>query len=148
MKTIEKIIEARKEIWDKQPDELTEILKRRDMNMPAGNIIYGEACTRECCEMIWNFEGGMRSGKISERTAKQFLPVFFKHFSVDMHPFYNLKICASLLDSMAEEVPSLTLDEILQTLDEFRVYLDRLNLWIDLYVPWQAANEELRKLNF
>ncbi len=142
--TLEKLIAIRKNVWDEQPYYITEYLKSKEGNHPAAGILYGEARTRLCAECLWYYEVAMTEDKISVESAHEWFPVYLNHFArlIDMTGY--LHETASIIREIAETVKIAEKAEIIDLSRELRIYLTRICLWIDLYIPWQAANAEIR----
>lgn len=142
--TLEKLIATRKHIWDTQPDFITEFLKTKEFNQPAGGILYGESRSRLCAECLWYYEVAMTEDKISVESAHEWFPVYLNHFAkaIDMTGYLHDPAC--LIYEIAETVKTAEKTEIIDLSRELRIYLTRICLWIDLYIPWQAANAEIR----
>lgn len=144
MRTVDKIKAARESIWLQVPPEVNKILKRRDLNHPAGNLLFAESCTRDYAELIWVFREQIVNDKFSDQAARKPLQIILENLSLNLGGFYMLKEGASLVDEVISEIENCSKGEMIDLLDELRVYLSRLELWLDMYIPWYETNEIIR----
>ncbi len=144
MKTVDKIKTAREKIWLEIPSELKKILRRRDLNHPVGNVLFAESCTRDYAELIWVFREEIVNNKFDDRAARKPLQIILQNLSLNLGGFYMLKEGASLVDDVIKDIQDCNKDEMIDLLDELRLYLSRMELWLDMYIPWYETNEIIR----
>lgn len=145
MTVAEVIRNARVAIWDTMPSEVSQIVQRRDILQPAGHLLYSEGITRESAELLYTITSAWKQKRLDDSAARAVLAVTLEHYAVGLGGFYALSEGAALLRLVAgqlRENPSAA--AVQEMLDELRLYLSRLNLWIDLLMPWHEINELIR----
>lgn len=144
MSITDDVRKARVEIWDQIPPEVEDLTHHHGILQPAGIILYAEAMTREFAELLWTFMDGLKQGELQEADVRQALDVTLGHFALRLEGFYALPAAASIVLAAKSAVTSSTTDEFVEMMTELRLYLTRLNLWIDLLMPWNEINEAMR----
>jgi hypothetical protein len=142
--TLEKLRGKREKIWISAPDEVRAILKRRDINQPAGNLLYVEALTRDFAEFIWLFAESIRTGEVSGNQARKFFSLILENLEANLRGMYGQTESASVISSVQDELLEFDDAEFLEVVHEVRLYLTRLNMYFDKLLPWNEFNEVLR----
>ncbi len=138
------IAKATKAIWYERPAEIGAILKRRDINHPMGNLLFAEGTAREFCELMWSYHEALANGSMSVETAHEILPVFYAHLENELSGMYFLREGGSLVHQILEELPDSSKDEMLEVMEELKVFLTRLDVWLDMNLPWEKINQQIR----
>jgi len=128
--------------WHKLPNDLEAIVKREGVMQPGGPIIYAESETRKLADFLWIFY------------------MFYKK-----EGYINIDLLQSILTQSKNKVGGwcgLTKNaeafnqylyliqnnaDKLVVLKDFILYINRLNMWIDLLIPWNEINESIKKYN-
>jgi hypothetical protein len=138
------IKKARHEIWASMPCEIDSLPLRHDVPQPAGNIIYAESITREYTELIWIFMEALRVGSLQGDTVRKAIGLILEHLVERLSGSHGLQRQASVVLNAREHLRSCPEDELTEILGEVRLYISRLNLWLDLLIPWHDWNEDVR----
>jgi hypothetical protein len=138
------ITKSRVEIWASMPHDVDSLPLRLDTPLPAGNIIYAESITREYTELIWIFMEALRMGSLPEDTVRMALGLMLEHLTERLSGSHGLQRQASVLQKTTEYLRTCSTSELAGVLGEVRLYLSRLNLWLDLLIPWNDWNEDVR----
>jgi hypothetical protein len=145
MTATDEIRNARAAIWETMPRDVARIVDRRDILQPAGHILYSEGMTREAAELLFTITSAWKQKRVDDTAARAVLAVIVEHYAVGLGGFYALPEGAALLRLAAGELrDNPSTPDVQEMLDELRLYLTRLNLWIDLLVPWHEINELIR----
>ena len=138
---------ARKAIWEKVPEEIDRMKKRKGLMQPAGSIVYAESETRKLQEILWVFKNLLKEKQITIDNLKNSLKAFLEHFSVRIGGWCGLKDTSTQLKNTSELISKLeTSEELNNVLDELMLYSGRLNMWIDLLIPWDDLNEQMKEI--
>ena len=147
MNTLEKLRSDRKKIWTSAPGEVGAILTRRDINQPAGNLLYVEALTRDFAEFIWLFAESVRAGEISGDQARKFFSLILTNLEANLRGMYGQTEAASIMSMVRDDLLEFDDAEFLAVVHEVRLYLTRLNMYLDKLLPWNEINEVIRSID-
>lgn len=137
---------TRKAIWEKVPDEIHRIKKRKGLMQPAGSIVYAESETRKLQEILWVFKNLLKEKQITIDNLKNSLKAILEHFSERIGGWCGLTDTSTLLKNTSELISKLdTNEELNNILDELMLYSGRVNIWIDLLIPWNDLNEQMKE---
>jgi len=137
---------TRKAIWEKVPEEIHRIKKRKGLMQPAGSIVYAESETRKLQEILWVFKNLLKEKQITIDNLKNCLKALLEHFSIRIGGLCGLTDTSTLLKNTSELISKLeTSEELNNILDELMLYSGRLNMWIDLLIPWNDLNEQMKE---
>jgi hypothetical protein len=137
---------ARKAIWEKVPEEIHRIKKRKGLMQPAGSIVYAESETRKLQEILWVFKNLLKEKQITIDNLKNSLRALLEHFSIRIGGWCGLTDTSTLLKNASELISRLdTSEELNNILDELMLYSGRVNMWIDLLIPWNDLNEQMKE---
>lgn len=140
--------DAQHRIWQEMPDEVRRLSEKRGMLRPLGPISYAEADARIYSEIVSNLVLGERALSLPSGTAKS--PVvryLLRRLETRFHGWYELPEAAVFVRNALAAVEQATDEESLAVLEEITLYLTRLDLWLDLIIPWNELNTEMiRKL--
>lgn len=143
---ISNILNTRKKIWEKIPEEVRRIKKRKGIMQPAGSIVYAESETRKLQEILWVFKNLLKEKQITIDNLKNSLKALLEHFSVRIGGWCGLTDTSTLLKNASELISRLdTSEELNNILDELMLYSGRVNMWIDLLIPWNDLNEQTKE---
>ena len=137
---------ARKAIWVRTPEEIRRIKKRKGLMQPGGSIIYAESETRKLQEILWVFKNFLKEKQITIDNLKNSLKALLEHFSIRIGGLCGLTDTSTLLKNASELISRLdTSEELNNILDELMLYSGRVNMWIDLLIPWNDLNEQMKE---
>ena len=137
--TAARIAAAYVAIADGRPDEVTALLGRRDVMRPIGPLLYAEADTRTLHETLWLIRQEARSTGAVPLFASRVL----RHAAGRLRGWYQLSGAAAVLEPAADALPGLSASHAAETIDALMLYVGRLNLWLDLSIPWNEFNRLL-----
>ena len=137
---------ARKAIWVRTPEEIRRIKKRKGLMQPGGSIVYAESETRKLQEILWVFKNLLKEKQITIDNLKNSLKALLEHFSIRIGGLCGLTDTSTLLKNASELISRLdTSGELNNILDELMLYSGRVNMWIDLLIPWNDLNEQMKE---
>lgn len=137
---------TREAIWDKVPEEIYRIKKRKGFMQPAGSIMYAESETRKLQEILWVFKNLLKEKQITLESLKYSLKAILEHFSIRIGGWCGLTDTSTLLKNASELIRKLeTNEELSNILDELMLYSGRINMWVDLLIPWNDLNKQMKE---
>jgi len=137
--TAARIAAAYAAIADRLPEEVSALLGRRDVMRPVGPLLYAEAETRHLHETLWLIRQEARSAGAVPTFASRVL----RHAAGRLRGWYQLHRAAAVLEPAADALPGLPASHAAETIDALMLYVGRLNLWLDLSIPWNEFNRLL-----
>lgn len=127
--------------WNTPPIELKKLVNRHGIMQPGGSIIYAEAETRKLGEVLWE----IRKHFIKKKQFEvEFLVNLLDHFINRIGGWCGLKESAKVL----EHYKLLFLEkeyDFQKILDDLILYVNRLNMWLDLLIPWKECNKIVKE---
>ena len=143
---ISNIINIRKKIWKKVPEEVRRAKNRNGLMQPLGSIVYAESETRNLQQLLWVFKNLLKEKQITINNLKNSLKAFLEHFSVTIGGWCSLTDTSALLKDTSELISKLeTSEDLDDIIDELMLYIGRVNMWLDLLIPWDDLNEQIKK---
>lgn len=131
--------------WHNLPHELDMLLKRNGIMQPGGPIIYAEAETRKLADLIWLSYGYFQN---NHDLPMEFLEELLKKGMNMLGGWCGLKDTAKVINQYLIDLKrSETDSDINEILKDFLLYVNRLNMWLDLLMPWDDYNESIKKYN-
>lgn len=129
-------------LWDKPPAEIHDLIYREGVMQPGGPTIYAEAETRKLAEILWAY----RQVFIGNQEDSRLLMEKILCLSINrIGGWCGLKDCAAVIGQYLERLK--TESNKLAVLDALILYTNRLNMWLDLLIPWDTCNEAIIKYN-
>jgi hypothetical protein len=144
MNSLKETQKARIDIWKRMPAEVKTLHANREIMQPAGRTIYAEAETRVLTELLHLFLTAIENEKLDENVAGQVLHSLLDHFGERLGGWYGLKDSASVVLNVKRATSGQKPAQFMETVKELSLYMGRLNLWIDLTIPWNDINELMR----
>ena len=131
--------------WHNLPNELDMLLNRNGIMQPGGPIIYAEAETRKLADLIWLSYGHFQN---NHYLPMNFLEELLKKSMNILGGWCGLKDTTKVINQYLDDLMrSKTESDINEILKDFLLYVNRLNMWLDLLIPWDDCNENIKKYN-
>ncbi|HLN14534.1 MAG TPA: DUF3830 family protein [bacterium] len=124
-------------IADRVPEEVSALLRARDVMRPAGPLLYAEGDTRTLQEALWLLRQEARATGAVPPFASRLL----RHAAGRLRGWYQLDRAAAVLELAAGALPELPAPHAGEMVDALIVYVGRLNLWLDVSIPWNEFNQ-------
>jgi len=135
---IDSIREARKRIWEKEPDEVRKLLKTMgsyDENCMV--MLYTESETRQLVDFLYCLRGAAKKEEVTLESVKAITKLVLEFYAEKFAGWYRMtdtvrlfKDAVSALGQMVDKT------EYNALLEELLLYIGRLNLWIEVKIPW------------
>lgn len=129
--------------WHSFPDELKNLVKRKGIMQPGGPIIYAEGETRKLADILWTFYLFYQKKK---HIPVDILQDILLQSINRIGGWCGLKGSAEVIDQYRHILQGKNINT-LTILEDLILYTNRLNMWIDLLIPWEICNVNLRKYN-
>lgn len=137
---------SREQIWMKPSSEIRGIAKRKGTLQPAGHILCVESETRILHDMLWTFYQPVLRDSNALTWARPATVELLSHFSKRMSGWYQLEEISKGLTSARDLISSAnTAADYLAVMEETMLYVGRVNMWVDLLVPWYDINRVVKK---
>jgi hypothetical protein len=131
-------------MWDDMPPEVVRLGTRRGMLRPLGLVSYAEADSRIYTELISNIVTRERVSELPAGTAVSPLTFWLLSRLRDhLDGWYGLPEAARFVSDALILLRESDGTKALACLEELALYMTRLNLWIDLLIPWNELNETM-----
>jgi len=145
MSDLEQLQRARRAFWRRPPAEVANLAASRAIMHPAGPTLYAEAETRLMTELLYTFYAAFQAGSLAAPAVQASLEPILAYFSERLAGWYGLKEAASMVEHTRRQISASDSDQLDQALQELILYAGRLNLWIDLLIPWNDINDLMRR---
>lgn len=133
---------VRQDIWYSMPSEISRLTSKRGFLLPAAAIIYSEGETRNLHELLWILHCAAHERRISLSSLKDFTSALLSHYHKKLDGWYDLKNLAAALKKSQDIMNHIkNREEYLSVLKELMLYVGRINMWIDLLIPWHEVNK-------
>lgn len=143
IKVIEELKKQRRDIWSEMPDEIRDLLRRK---RPAGPIIYAEGETRTLHELLFACYDIAYKNKVDLKSLKEFTRVLLQFYRGKLDKWYGLRTIAVVLERAEEAFSNAeSMENYCELVKELILFVGRVNMWLDLLIPWQEMNELLKK---
>ena len=128
------------------PDEVSRLIYRRGALSPLGPLVYAEAETRIYTEILsQHLIAGWEGDPSQETVAHWHTRWLLQRLAAHLSGWYGLSDASAFLEEALTLLTEASREEARQYLEEVVLYLTRLNLWLDLLIPWDELNR--RTLN-
>jgi hypothetical protein len=145
MDTLRDLQIARNDIWNRMPEEVKKLFLNHQIMQPAGRTIYAEAETRLLTELIHVFLNSVENRDLDGKNASKVLALLLTHFADRLGGWYGLKESAALTLKVQKVISNGEWQAFSDIIRELSLYMSKLNLWIDLLIPWNDINELMRR---
>ena len=137
----ERLQKARLAVWQSQPDDVTELLQRRGLNIPFGPLSMAEGESRKLHELLWRLWNG---NEHYDDENKKMIAVFVMEAAISrMAGFCHMQEVGNTLNHGILALQENDL-EINLVLEELILYIGRIAAWLDLHICWWPMNEITR----
>lgn len=129
--------------WDAFPADVLKVYSKRGISLPGGPIINAEGETRKLADLTYTLYSSIRNG---ETYGKEFISRLLDYYTLKIGGWCGLSDCAEDIQSYKSLLFSGKYSEEEVMLD-FVFWANRVNLWLDLLVPWEDITELMRRPN-
>lgn len=136
------LVEARKALWKKCPDDITRLTVSRAIMHPAGPVFVAESEARVLHELLWWLRAAR--AQRDEMVLRQTAAIVLDKTATRLRDFCHMEDTSAVLFrfSAAMEDSSLGFDPLI---DEAILVAGRIGAWLDLLIPWNDLNEAFRR---
>lgn len=137
----QKLVAARKAVWQTCPTEIQRLLQSRDIMHPAGPLFMAEGELRVLHETLWKCR---IDWKTEEAGPSRAIAAFTtRRAAARLRDFCRLHESAEVLECVAAFLadPRVPAGAVF---DEAILICGRLSAWLDLNIPWNDVNEAVR----
>jgi hypothetical protein len=126
--------------WDEIPVDLDKVYRKRGIMLPGGPLIYADGETRKLADFVHLL---YVSHKANEEIEDKFIALNLDHYAFKIGGWCGLTDCAEdiLRYKGLLMTPEIDRENVLV---DFKYYINRLNLWVDLLIPWEKLTELIR----
>jgi hypothetical protein len=136
----------REQIWRKPSGEIRGLTRRKGTLQPAGHILCVESETRILHDVLWTLYQPVLKNPDAITWAKPAAAELLTHFSRRMSGWYQLEEISKCIASARDLINSAnTAEDYLAVMEETMLYVGRVNMWVDLQVPWYDLNRVVAK---
>ena len=127
------------------PAEINNLVFRTGIMQPAGTILYAESDTRILHELLWELRLMAYENKSDLDYVINFTLRVLQYFRKKLEGLYFLANTAKIIENVETWLPKCeNFEEYIKLMDELILYIGRINMWIDLLIPWYHINENFR----
>jgi hypothetical protein len=126
---------AREAVWREEPTELRTLLARDGVMLPYGPLAMAEGEFRRLQELLWRLRGQDDAGPLVSFLLQAFIE--------RIDGFCGLHDSGRVLLQARDllQIPYVPVPEVV---NELVLYCGRMAAWLDLHIPWNALNEDVR----
>ena len=136
----------RERAWTKPPSEIRGLLKRKGTLQPAGHILCVESETRILHDILWTLYQAVLKNSDALTWTKPATVELLTHFSKRMWGWYQLEEASKYIASARDLAGNAnTAAEYLAVMEEVMLYVGRVNMWVDLLIPWYDVNRVMKQ---
>lgn len=136
------LVAARRNAWEHQPLEVNTLLARRGIMQPFGPLIMAEGEWRKLHELLWRVR--YPTHERPETSTSATVRFLIDAFVARIDGFCGMHETGAVLQRAATLIESRR-DLSDHIVEELILYTGRMAAWLDLYIPWSAANELVLK---
>lgn len=133
-------------IWRKPSSEIRGLARRKGTLQPAGHILCVESETRILHDILWTLYQPVLKNPDALKWARPAAMELLTHFSKRMLGWYQLEEISKCMASARDliSIASKAAD-YLAVMEETMLYVGRVNMWVDLLIPWYDINRVVKK---
>jgi hypothetical protein len=126
------------------PQDVRDLVSSRGTLRPLGIVSYAEADARIHAELIANIVLRERAAELPAGTATTPVVILtLARLRDHLQGWYALSTSAAFVDAALGFMREAQPEDALLCLEEVVLYLTRLDLWLDLHLPWYELNETM-----
>ena len=112
------------------------------LTRPAGPVIYAEGETRTLHELLFAcYDAGVRN-EVSLSCVKKFTRILLQFYGGKLKKWYGLVDIATLLEKIESNLDNVEqMEDFLNLIKELLLFVGRINMWLDLLIPWEDLNK-------
>ena len=129
--------------WDKLPDDIRRVFEKRGISLPGGPILNAEGESRKLGDMLYTLYTSVLKG---EEFGKAFIGRLLDYYAFKIGGWCGMTDCAQDIQRYKELLLDDTQDREAVLVD-FIYWANRMNMWVDLLIPWEDVTELMRRPN-
>ena len=148
-KVTKRVLEKRQSIWEKEPGEIREALKksRGTFGQSFFPALYATEGSRNMHLAFLTFRTALLNPECDFRTMKLIVENFMTSAVPVTFLWSGMPETGEFLQDVAKEIgPIETREELRMLFEELILYVGRLNYWLDAAMPWYPLLETYEKM--
>ncbi len=152
---IKELGKLRQDIWHHMPDEIAGMRSRKEnrfygiktqLLIPAGPILRSWGDARNLHESLWQHYALALEKKMDLEKLRDYTWIALRRHTKSFKNYYDLPKITEVLVKATDIVSKVTsMEEYLKLMQECMLYVLRVEMWIDLLIPWYDINELYKK---
>lgn len=135
---IDSIREARKRIWETEPNEVRKLLKTMgSYEQNCMLMLYAESETRQLVDFLYCLRDAAKREEVTLESIKAITNVALEFYAEKFDGWYHMTDTVRLFrDAISAVGQMVDKVEYNALLEELLLYVGKLNLWIEVKIPW------------
>lgn len=129
--------------WEKMPADIRRVFEKRGISLPGGPIVNSEGESRKLGDMVYTLYTSVLNG---EEYGKAFVSRLLDYYAFKIGGWCGMTDRAEDILRYKELLLDDTQDKEAVLVD-FIYWVNRMNMWIDLLIPWEDVTELMRRPN-
>ena len=132
------IREARKRIRETEPDEVRKLLKTMgSYEQNCTLMLYAESETRQLVDFLYCLRDAAKKEEVTLESIKAITNVVLEFYAEKFDGWYHMTYTVRLFrDAVSAVGQMVDKAEYNALLEELLLYVGKLNLWIEVKIPW------------
>ena len=127
--------------WEKMPEDIQSVFKKRGISLPGGPILNAEGESRKLGDLLYTLYISVLN---NEEYGKPFVNRLLDYYAFKIGGWCGMHDRAGDILKYKDLLMDETRDRR-EVLVDFIYWANRMNMWIDLLIPWEDITELMRR---